>query len=84
MTKQVSIRSERAHELAIKLSKRHGKTITQLIEDALADVDARDEAAVEERRKRWMTAIVPVQRAVREQGVTFEVEDMYDNDGLPC
>ena len=66
MTKQVSFRSDRAHELAIKLSKRHGKTITRLIEDALADIDARDEAEVQERRKRWMAAIKLDQQLIKE------------------
>ncbi len=84
MTKQVSIRSQKAHELAIKLSQRHNKTITALIEEALAEMDARDEAALEARRARYRAAIEHDQALFRESGIVFEIEDMYDDDGLPC
>ena len=84
MTKQVSIRSERAHALAVKLAHRHGKSITALIEEALAEKDARDESAIEERRARWRKAIAPVQSHVRDHGVSFAAEDLYGEDGLPA
>jgi hypothetical protein len=81
--KQIAIRSERARELVTRLSQRHGKSITATIEDALAEMDSRDEAALAERRARWRAVIAHDQKLIRESGITFEIEDMYDEDGLP-
>jgi hypothetical protein len=80
---QIAIRSERARELVTRLSKRHGKSITATIEDALIAMEARDEVAMAERLERWRKVIEPIQKHVLEHGVTFETEDMYDEDGLP-
>lgn len=84
MTKQVSIRSDRAHALAVKLAQRHGKSITALIEDALAELDARDEAAIAERRIRWAAAMEESWKMLEGRDIAFDIEDMYDEDGLPC
>ena len=84
MAKQVSIRSDRAHALAVKLAQRHGKSITALIEDALAELDARDEAAIAERRTRWSAALEQDRKMLEGRNIAFEIEDMYDEDGLPC
>ena len=83
MGKQVSIRSDMAHELAVKLSERHHKTITALIEEALAEKDARDEAVIEERMARWRVALEHDWALLRESKSDFKLEDMYDDDGLP-
>lgn len=83
MGKQVSIRSDMAHELAVKLSERHHKTITALIEEALAEKDARDEAVIEERMARWRVALERDWALLRESKSDFKLEDMYDEDGLP-
>lgn len=88
MGQQIAIRSDKARELVDKLSERHGKSITAVIEDALVEMDARDEARraveIEERRKRWRAAIEHDQAIIREANVNFKIEDMYDEDGLPC
>lgn len=84
MTKQVNIRSDKAHELAIKLSQRHGKSITALIEEALAEMDARDEAFMAKRAADFHAALEHDRALLRESGVTFKIEDMYGEDGLPC
>jgi hypothetical protein len=83
MGQQIAIRSDLARELVTRLSQRHGKSITATIEEALIAMEARDEAAIGERRARWRAAIEHDQALIREAGVTFEIDDMYDEDGLP-
>jgi hypothetical protein len=83
MGQQIAIRSDRARELVTKLSARHGKSITATIEEALASMEARDEAVIAERRTRWHAAMVHDQALFRESGITFDIDDMYDEDGLP-
>ncbi len=84
MGQQIAIRSDRARELVMRLSKRHGKSITATIEDALAEMEAREYAAIAERRERWKAAIAHDQELFRQSGAKFELDDMYDEDGLPC
>ena len=88
MGQQIAIRSDKARELVDKLSERHGMSITSVIEAALAEMDARDEATrtaeIEERRRRWRAAIEHDQAIIREANVNFKIEDLYDQDGLPC
>ena len=84
MGKQVSIRSDRAHELAVRLSNRHGKSMTATIEEALAERDAKDQAAIEERKARWRKALEHDWKTLEGSKFEFEIEDMYDEDGLPC
>jgi hypothetical protein len=83
MSHQIAIRSERARELVTRLSQRHGKSITATIEEALAAMEARDEMAIAERLERWRKVVEPIQNHIQEHGVTFETDDMYDDDGLP-
>jgi hypothetical protein len=83
MGQQIAIRSDRARELVNRLAQRHGKSITATIEDALAVMDARDEAVIAERKARWRKAIEHDQALFRESGISFEIEDMYDEGGLP-
>jgi hypothetical protein len=54
-----------------------------LIEEALIAMDASDEAAIAARVARWRAVLEPIQKSIQEHGVTFELEDMYDDDGLP-
>ncbi len=83
MGQQIAIRSDRARELVMRLSQRHGKSITATIEDALAAMEARDEAVIAERLARWRAVVEPIQKSIQEHGIDFEIEDMYDEDGLP-
>ena len=84
MTKQVNIRSDKAHKLAVRLSQRHGKSITALIEESLAEMDARDEAFMAKRAAEFHVALEHDRALLRESKSTFKIEDMYDEDGLPC
>ncbi len=88
MGQQIAIRSDKARELVDKLSERHGKSITAVIEAALMEMDARDEAMRDaetaERRVRWHKALLHDQAILREANVNFNIEDMYDEDGFPC
>jgi hypothetical protein len=83
MGQQIAIRSDLARELVTKLSQRRGKSITATIEEALIAMDASDEAAIAARVARWRAVLEPIQKSIQEHGVTFELEDMYDDDGLP-
>jgi hypothetical protein len=83
MGQQIAIRSDLARELVTKLSQRRGKSITATIEEALTAMDASDEAAIAARVARWRAVLEPIQKSIQEHGVTFELEDMYDDDGLP-
>jgi hypothetical protein len=88
MGQQIAIRSDKARELVDRLSERHGKSITAVIEDALQQMDAQDEATRaaerEARRICWHEALEHDRAILRESNVNFEIEDMYDEDGLPC
>jgi hypothetical protein len=83
MGQQIAIRSDRARELVTKLSARHGKSITATIEEALAAMEARDEAAIAERLALWRAVVAHDQALIKKHGTPFEIEDMYDEAGLP-
>ncbi len=82
MGKQMNIRSDLAYELATQKAAWTGKTLAQVIEDALV---ADREREIEERRKRWDAALAIDRAALAESTDKFEIEDMYDPEtGLPC
>lgn len=78
MPRQLNIRSDRAVELARDLSARHRKPIARIVEDAL---EAYGGETREERLERWMKMIEEGRK--EDNGCGFELEDMYDEDGLP-
>lgn len=82
MGKQFNIRSDRAHELATDMSKRFGKPINKVVEEALEAYDAHNAAKEAEV---WGPLLRAAQQAARETPADFDLDDLYDPEtGLPC
>jgi len=82
--KQFNIRSERAHELAMNLSRRLGKPMHRVVEDALEALDATLQQPVDE-AELWGSLLHDTQSRFRDSKSTFEIEDLYDPEtGLPA
>ncbi len=82
MTKQFNIRSERAHELAMDLSRMLDKPMSVIVEDALAAYKRKLE---DDEAELWGPLLRETQAAFKASKVKFEIEDMYDPEtGLPC
>lgn len=82
MTKQFNIRSQKAHALALDLSRTLDRPLATVVEDALAAYKRKlddDEAEL------WGPKLRAVQAAFRESKDDFKIEDLYDPEtGLPC
>lgn len=78
MARQLNIRSDRAVELARDLAARHRKPVARIVEDAL---EAYGGETKDERLERWRQML----KRNREHVDTsdFEIDDMYDEIGLP-
>lgn len=82
MTKQLNIRSDRAHELALDMSRRFDQPLGKIVEDALEAYDAKNAA---EEAELWGPLLRAAQQAARESPSTFKIEDLYDPEtGLPA
>jgi hypothetical protein len=83
MTKQFNIRSEKAHALATKHAEASGKSLAAIVEQALEDFDRKAELERAERSRRWHAAVKAIQDEIAKSDVKFDLDDMYDEDGLP-
>lgn len=81
MPKQLNIRSDRAHGLALDMSRRFNRPLSKIVEDALEAYDAKN---AREEAELWGPLLREAQAAFRESKVKFEIEDLYDPEtGLP-
>jgi hypothetical protein len=82
MSKQLNIRSDRAHALALDMSKRLHKPLAQVVEDALEAYHKKIET---EEAALWGPLLRNAQVAARAFPPDFEIEDLYDPEtGMPC
>ena len=85
MSKQFNIRSERARELAIELSKRLGKPLNQVVEEALQAYDEAQPRALTRADVFSREALEKLWAEAREKPEIFKIEDLYDSEtGLPA
>ena len=82
MTKQFNIRNEKAYELAVSLSDRLGKPMHKVVEEALKAFDAAQPKA-KSQLEHWYKLLEKDWELLSKSTSTFEIEDMYDEDGLP-
>jgi hypothetical protein len=80
MARQLNIRSDRAVELARNLAARHRKPIARVVEEALEAFGGETKQA---RLERWTRMLEEGRKQLSESDSSFEIEDMYDEDGLP-
>jgi antitoxin VapB len=79
----MNIKNERVHELAKRLARETGETMTTAIEQALREKLSRlDRLQEREARYRRIRAIVD-SLPPPPPGVTSDHSDLYDDDGLP-
>ena len=87
--KQLSVRSTAAAELAEALSKSTGRSKKELVEEGLALVQMREEAAGirgRSKQQRFAQRLRELGRRIREEvgpDVTSDHSWMYDENGLP-
>jgi hypothetical protein len=82
MGKQLNIRSDLAYELATDKARMTGRTLAQVIEDALVADRAREQADFE---ARFDEALAHDRALLRESKSDFKIEDLYDPEtGLPA
>ncbi|MGL5362721.1 MAG: type II toxin-antitoxin system VapB family antitoxin [Bosea sp. (in: a-proteobacteria)] len=90
MGRQLNIRSDEAYEMAHKLAREEGRSVTSIVEEALrsraeqldSQKDIFSETAVAQRvamiaafRQKWADCVTP--------GDNSNHDDMYDENGLP-
>lgn len=80
----MKIKSERAHQMAKRLARQTGTTVTAAVENALEEKLARlgrsmDAEAKFQQIKRFVEALPPPP-----PGLTSDHSDLYDDDGLPA
>jgi hypothetical protein len=87
MPKQLNIRSDEAYEIAHRAAKRLGKTVTEVVTDALRQQHgpAAREVSPEEAAEtyRILTELAREGRRRKKPGATSDHSDMYDEYGLP-
>ena len=82
MGRQLNIRSDRAYEMASALSRKHRKSITAVVEEALAAYSQANETR-EEKLARWNHLLEEDRRYLNDSD--FKIEDLYDPEtGLPA
>ena len=80
----MNIKSEKAHQMAKRLARRTGMTVTAVVESALEEKLARLERSMDaeakfQRIKRFVDAL-----PAPPPGLTSDHSDLYDDDGLPA
>jgi len=81
MGRQLSIRSDRAYELASALSRKRHKSITKVVEEALAAFQQANETE-DETVARWKKMLEHTW--AQRNDSDFKIEDLYDPEtGLP-
>ena len=91
MAKQLNIRSDEAYERARRIAKRMGTTTTEVVVRALRRYDPdpvvlpsfEDLTPEQKRDYEHFRELARRARKEMENGPTFEVEDLYGDDGLP-
>ncbi|HEX8400864.1 MAG TPA: type II toxin-antitoxin system VapB family antitoxin [Allosphingosinicella sp.] len=78
MPRQLNIRSDRAVDLAHDLAHKLKKPVARVVEEAL---EAYGGETPEERLDRWKKMLAKGHK--QDNGCGFEIEDMYDEIGLP-
>jgi hypothetical protein len=82
MGKQFNIRSERAHGLAVDLSRMLHRPMSVVVEDALF---AYKQKIDDEEAELWGPLLAETQAAFKASKVKFEIDDLYDPEtGLPA
>ncbi len=82
MGRQFNIRSDRAYEIASEISERDGKTLSAVVEDALAAYQEATETR-EQRIQRWQAMLAEDRKQMNDSD--FKIEDLYDSEtGLPA
>jgi hypothetical protein len=82
MGRQLNIRSDRAYALASELSKKQHKSITKVVEEALAAYQAANETQ-SETVARWRELLEQDWANLNDSD--FRIEDLYDPEtGLPA
>jgi hypothetical protein len=82
MGRQLNIRSDRAYELANELAAREGKSITAIVETALAAYREATQPR-EGRLAHWKKLLEEDRKNLSDSG--FKIEDLYDPEtGLPA
>jgi len=82
MGRQLNIRSDRAYALASALADKHHKSITAVVEEALAAYQAAAEPR-SERLARWEALLEEDWKHLNDSD--FKIEDLYDPEtGLPA
>lgn len=82
MGRQLNIRSDRAYEIASALSKKQRKSITTVVEEALAAYQAANETRGET-FARWKKMLEKDWKNLNDSD--FRIEDLYDPEtGLPA
>lgn len=82
MTKQFNIRNDKAYELAVHWSGRLGMPMHKVVEEALTAFDAAQPKA-KTQLERWYELLEKDWELLSKSTSTFEIDDMYDEDGLP-
>jgi antitoxin VapB len=80
----MNIKSERAHQLAKRVARHTGMTVTAAVESALEEKLSRLEWSADaeskyRRIKEFVDALPPAP-----PGLTSDHSDLYDDDGLPA
>jgi hypothetical protein len=89
MPKQLNIRSDEAYEIAHRAAKQSGKTVTQVVTDALrqqhgvATSEREVPAEVAAETFRVLKELSRQGARLKEPGSTSDHSDMYDEYGLP-
>jgi hypothetical protein len=82
MGRQLNIRSDRAYDIAAALAEQQGKSITAIVEEALAAYQTATEAP-SDRLKRWEAMLEETWESLNDSD--FKIEDLYDPEtGLPA
>ena len=87
MPRQLNIRSDEAYEIAHREAKRSGKTVTDVVTEALrhrhgaAAAEVSPEEAAE--TYRILTELSREGAKLKKPGATSDHSDFYDDEGLP-
>ena len=89
MPRQLNIRSDEAYEIAHRAAKQRGKTVTQVVTEALRDrhgpAHSAPEVSPEEAAEtyRILTELSREGARRKKPGASSDHSDFYDDDGFP-